>query len=123
MSTINPNRPTDVAEFITDLEAGQFEAMLSVALSQTAAAVVDHSDKTKPRKGKVTITFDMEVIPGTHQVRIGHTLKYTKPTMIGKSTDEAQGASVLYVGPHGSLSLAQQPLPGMGRQDTIPGTR
>lgn len=32
---------TDVSEFITDLDGGQFERMLSVALSQSAAAAVD----------------------------------------------------------------------------------
>ena len=32
---------TDVAEFISDLDGGQFERMLSIALSQSAAATVD----------------------------------------------------------------------------------
>lgn len=31
---------TDVAEFITDLDGGTLEHMLSIALSQTAAAVI-----------------------------------------------------------------------------------
>lgn len=44
---------TDVAEFITDLDGGQFERLLSIALSQTAAAVVDHD-----KKGAVTINVE-----------------------------------------------------------------
>lgn len=43
---------TDVAEFITDLDGGQFERLLSIALSQTAAAVVDNG-----KKGEVKVTF------------------------------------------------------------------
>lgn len=45
MST-TANRPasaaTDVPEFITDLDGGMFERILSQALSETAAAAVDH---------------------------------------------------------------------------------
>ncbi len=65
---------TDMAEFITDLDGGQFEVMLSTALSRVAAAVVDHE-----RKGKVTVTFEVLKIPGTHQVRIVHGVSLPTP--------------------------------------------
>lgn len=96
---------TDVAEFITDLDGGQFERLLSIALSQTAAAVVDNG-----KKGEVKVTFQIERIPGTHQVRVGHALKFTKPTSMGRSMEETDGATVLYVGKFGALSLAQPDL-------------
>lgn len=96
---------TDVAEFITDLDGGQFERLLSIALSQTAAAVVDHD-----KKGAVTIKLQIERIEGTHQVRIAHTLTFTKPTSMGKSSEETDGATVLHVGKFGALSLAQPSL-------------
>jgi hypothetical protein len=96
---------TDVAEFITDLDGGQFERLLSIALSQTAAAVVDND-----KKGEVVIKLVIERIDGTHQVRIGHTLKFTKPTSMGKSSEDTGGASVLHVGKYGALSLAQPSL-------------
>lgn len=109
---------TDVGEFLTDLDAGQFDAMLSVALSKTAAAVVDKEKK----KGKVTITLDFEAIKGTHQVRVAHTVKYIAPTMSGKSSEEAGGATVLHVGRNGRLSLAQPELFGEeSRQTRIDG--
>lgn len=108
---------TDVAEFVTDLDGGQFDHLLSVALSEVAAAVVD-----REKKGKVKIEFEFERIAGTHQVRIGHTIKFEKPTTTGKVAEEASGATVLHVGRYGRLSLAQQPLPGMeAKQDRIPG--
>ena len=96
---------TDVAEFITDLDGGQFERLLSIALSQTAAAVVDNG-----KKGEVKVTFQVERIPGTHQVRVGHVLKFTKPTSMGRSMEETDGATVLHVGKFGALSLAQPSL-------------
>lgn len=102
---------TDVAEFITDLDGGTFEHMLSTALSQTAAAVVDFD-----KKGQVAITLDMERIAGTHQVRLSHKLKFTKPTGLGKVSEEADGATVLHVGKYGALSLAQPSLLDNERQ-------
>lgn len=96
---------TDVGEFITDLDGGTFEHMLSVALSQTAAACVDFD-----KKGAVEIKLSFERIAGTHQVRIGHTLKFKKPTGLGSVVEQAEGASVLHVGKYGALSLAQQSL-------------
>jgi hypothetical protein len=84
---------TDVSEFVTDIDGGQFEHMLSIALSEVAAAVVD-----REKKGQVEIKLEFERIAGTHQVRIGHTLKFTKPTTTGKVSEHATGASVLHVG-------------------------
>lgn len=108
---------TDVGEFVTDLDGGQFEHMLSIALSEVAAAVVD-----REKRGKLKITFEMERIAGTHQVRVGHTVSFEKPTSTGKVAEEASGATVLHVGKYGRLSLAQQALPGMeAKQDRIPG--
>lgn len=96
---------TDVTEFIGDLSAGTIERALSVALSKTAAAVVD-CDK----KGKVTLSFELERIAGTHQVRVGHTLQFAHPTMTGKVSEETNGADVMHVGRYGALSLAQPSL-------------
>lgn len=58
---------TDVGEFISDLDGGMFDRLLSVALSQVAASVVD-----REKKGKVRIDLAFEHIKGTHQVRLAH---------------------------------------------------
>jgi hypothetical protein len=114
--TTNPNRPsaaaTDVAEFVTDLDGGQFEVMLSTALSRVAAAVIDYE-----RKGKVSVTFDISKIAGTHQVRIAHGVKFSNPTSMGMQSEEIETATVLHVGKGGALSLAQAPL--FGKQTEI----
>ena len=101
----HPGAHTDVEAFVTDLEGGQFANMLSVALSQTAAAVVDRG-----KKGKVVVEFEIDDIPGTHQVRVEHYIKFTQPTERGKLIKDSSGATVLYVGKGGKLSLAQQQL-------------
>ena len=95
----------DVGELVTDLEAGMFERSLSVAMSQTALSVMLHG-----KKGKVSIEFEIDNIPGTSQVRVGHTIKYARPTASGKSSEEVNGATVLHVGKGGRLSLSQADL-------------
>lgn len=97
---------TDVGELITDLDAGQFDAALSVALSQVAAAVVDHRD----RKGKVRVDMLFEHIAGTSQVRLEHTVRFERPTIQGKASEETTGATVLHVSKGGRLSLSQPDL-------------
>ena len=106
---------TDVAEIVTELDGGQFERQLSIALSVVAAKVVDFD-----KKGRVTIELDIEKIAGTFQVRVGHKLKFTHPTGTGKASEETGGATVLHVGKYGKLSIAQQPLDLGGQQQRIP---
>lgn len=118
----NPsNRPvsaaTDVPEFITDLDGGVFERILSQALSEVAAASVDHG-----RVGEVSIKFKLERIQGTHQIRLQHDVKFKKPTSMGSASEETSGATVLHVGKYGRLSLAQPSLLDEQRQSSIAGT-
>lgn len=114
---IHPGAHTDVEEFVTDLEGGAFAIRLSVALSQTAAAVVDRG-----KKGKVVVEFEIDPIAGTQQVRIEDYIKFTQPTERGKLIEDCGGASVLHVGKGGKLSLSQAPLfPDETRQQRVPG--
>lgn len=101
----------DVSEFITDLDGGQFELIVSKALSEVAAAVVDHA-----KNGEVSIKLKIEKIPGTQQVRLQHGVKFLKPTSMGKAGEETSGATVLFVGKYGALSLAQPSLLEQERQ-------
>lgn len=101
---------TDVSAFITDLDGGQFDRMLSVALGQVAAGVVDNN-----KVGEVAVKFTIERIPGTHQVNVKHQLKFVKPTMDGKASEEATRKTVMHVGKNGVMSLIPE------TQTTIPG--
>jgi len=121
MHTVDTTRAaTDVPEMLSDLDGGQLEHLLSIAVSETAAAVVD-----REKKGSVSLTLHFEHIPGTSQVRVGHKVTFSKPTMTGRASEESEGATVLHVGKFGKLSLAQPSLlenERSPRQVRMPGT-
>ena len=94
---------TDVPQLIGELDAGQFERMVSIALSQCAASTVDNG-----KKSKVKIELDIEPIKGTHQVRLHHKLIFSRPTTTGKSSEEATTSTPLHVGKYGRLSLVPE---------------
>ena len=106
---------TNVGEVIAELDGGMFERMLSIALSQVSAAVIDHE-----KGGEVTVKFKLAKIAGTHQVRMSHDLKFVKPTSTGKTAEEVEGATVLHVGKYGALSLAQPSLLDKAKQSSFP---
>ena len=101
---------TDVSEFITDLDGGRFDSMLSIALGESAAAAVDHN-----KVAEVNIKLHLKRIPGTHQVTVKSTLKYARPTAAGKRSEEAACDTVMHVGKNGVMSLIPQ------NQTVIPG--
>ncbi len=94
---------TDVGDFIADLDGGNFDRKLSIALSQVAAAAVDND-----RAGEVSIKLTFKKIPGTTQVHCAHHLKFTKPTMDGKASEEEKRTTALHVGKFGKLSFAPE---------------
>jgi hypothetical protein len=94
---------TDVPQLISELDVGTLETAISIALSDTAASVIDHN-----KTGEVVLKFKIEKIDGTHQVRMEHLLKFTKPTASGKAGEETKGVTVLHVGKYGRLSIAPE---------------
>ena len=94
---------TDVAEFITDLDGGQFDRMLSIALSQVAAGTCDNDGK-----GEVSVKFSFTKVPGAAQVICSHALKFTRPTADGKASEEVTRKTALHVGKFGRLTLAPE---------------
>ncbi len=105
---------TDVNDFMSALDGGVFEQKLSVALSQVAAAAMDHD-----RKGEVTIKLVFERLEGTFQCRVNHELKFSKPTLDGKAGEEEKRATVLWVGQYGRLSVLP-PDVSRGGQKNLP---
>jgi len=96
---------TDVPEFLSDLDGGQFERLLGAVLSQVAAACVD-----REKQGEVSIALKIKPIKGTHQVEVLHKLAFTRPTETGKASEDSERITVLYVGKGGAMSLAQAQL-------------
>lgn len=105
MSTTNQttSAATSVSEFLEDLDGGVFDRKLSIALSQVAAACIDNE-----KAGEVNIKFAFKRIPGTSQVHCEHTLKFSKPTMDGKTSEEETRTTPLHVGKFGRLTLAPE---------------
>jgi hypothetical protein len=94
------SKPTDVTTLFNDLDAGIFVQRLSAALRDTALGVV-----TTGKKGKFTITLDLERIGDSSQVTCKHQVKYAKPTTKGRVLEEATTSTPLHVGTGGVLSL------------------
>jgi hypothetical protein len=94
------DRNTNVADMLSELDAGVFEQKLARALSDVAMGAV-----TTGKKGKVIITFDMAQIANSSQVNLSHSLKYIKPTGNGRVTEENTTATPMHVGAAGKLTL------------------
>ena len=109
----NTAAATDVPEFISDLDGGQLERALSVALSRVASHVVD-----REKAGKVVLSLSIQPIKGTHQIAVDADLSYSHPTLKGKTSESAESTTVLHVGRFGRISLAQPALTGMQGQLT-----
>lgn len=108
---------TDVAEFVTDLDGGQFDRMLSIALSQVAAGTCDNDGK-----GEVTVKFSFTKVPGAAQVICAHALKFTRPTADGKASEEVTRKTALHVGKFGRLTLAPENQIALFTRDGAPAT-
>lgn len=105
---MNQPAATDITTLFNDLDAGIFSARLSAALRDTALGVV-----TEGKKGKVTITLDLERSGESSQLLMKHQIKYTRPTAKGKAMEEATTSTPLHVGVGGVLSLFPHAQPGL----------
>lgn len=83
---------TDVSQFITDLDGGQFEADLGKILTAVGIAVADHG-----KKGKITIDLNLSRIGQSNQVNIKHKISYQRPTSRGDQSEKSGGETALYV--------------------------
>lgn len=96
----NNHRATDLPTFLNDLDGGVFADKVARALSDVAAGVVD-TDK----KGKLTLTFDIERIGNSYQVSIDHKLSFKVPTNRGNYSQEDTTKSALHVNTGGRLTV------------------
>lgn len=91
---------TDVNEFITDLDGGQLEQRLSHILSNVAGAVSDHHEK-----GEITLKLTLKPIGNGSQVDVQHNLKYTRPTSLGRQSEDYQSNTSMHIGTGGKMSF------------------
>lgn len=93
-------KPTDVSNFMGDLNAGIFEKQLGAVLSDVASGVVMNG-----KQGEVTIKLKIKQISDTQQVNISHAIDYKTPTAKGHRTELTEGATPMHVLKGGCISL------------------
>jgi len=90
-------------DIIGEFDAGIFEAKTSAALKMVAIGVIESG-----KKGSVTIVLDLDQIGDSHSVQVKHTLKFSKPTKNGKSTEENTTSTPMYVNKDGALTISPE---------------
>jgi len=70
-------------------------------LAQVALGVVESG-----KKGKLVITLDLDQIGDSAQLMVSHKVVATKPTLLGKLTEEEQTSTPLYTNTKGFLSVS-----------------
>lgn len=106
---------TSFVDVLTELDAGTFEQKISRAMADCASGVVDTG-----KAGKITITLDLKRVASSHQVTVKHAVKFVRPTINGKVTEENATETPLYVGARGRLTVTpdtQQEMFGGGKRD------
>lgn len=104
MSTQKPN--TNVNAFLEDLGGGKYHRQIGQILSEVAKAVVD-SDDQKKAKGKVILTLDISRVGNTAQVLISHDIKYDRPTISGRRSENSGDMTYMYANINGDMTLTQ----------------
>jgi hypothetical protein len=104
--------PTNLYRTLGELDGGVLEAQANHALSDVALAV-RAIDGTKV-KGKLTIQITVERAKGSGQLLVTHKLSLTKPTDTGRTSEEANGETLMYCSAKGALSVVPE---AQGRLD------
>jgi len=94
------SKPTEVNQFINDLDGGVFTERLSKILSDVAAGVMDHE-----RGGNVTISINMKRVDNTYQIKLDHKVTYKKPTARGDISENNTTATLMHVDVGGEMTL------------------
>lgn len=91
---------TQLTELLPELNAGIFQAQLEEAIKEVVTGVV-----ATDKQGGFTLSFKLKPIKGSAQLRMQHTLKYTRPTTNGSQVTDETTDTVLFANPRGQLSV------------------
>lgn len=103
---MQPERMTNIPDFLGELDAGVFENKIAAALNNVALGVLNNAGK-----GKVQITFDIERLNNSMEekrVSIKHKLSFVTPTPRGKTSEEDTTETPMYVNKGGKLTILQE---------------
>lgn len=96
------SKPT-LEETLGEFDAGIFSNKAMAALKMVALGAIENG-----KKGSVTLTFELDQIGDSSSVQVKHTLKYTKPTKRGKSSEEDATTTPMYVDKDGFLTISPE---------------
>ncbi len=85
-------QPKTILNTLEEFDAGVFANKLTRAAQQVALGVVEHN-----KAGEINVTLKVTRIGDGGQVKVDHKLKYTKPTMRGKSIEEDTTSTPMHV--------------------------
>lgn len=92
--------PTNVENFIGEVNAGVLAKQIGHALSDVAESVLSHEDK-----GEITLKIKMAPSKNASQVELDYTLDYKAPkAKKGFRSERTPGNTLMYVGNGGKLS-------------------
>lgn len=94
------SNPTDIGQFIGELNGGVFDEQVSLLLSTVSAAVIDHR-----KVGQVQLTFNIKQVGESHQVTVSHELKFKQPTARGAIIQNDLTDTIMHVGVGGKTTL------------------
>jgi hypothetical protein len=102
--------PTNVPDFMEELDGSNFQNKFANILSDVAMSVINQH-----RSGKVTLTFNLKQLGDSDQVIIDHKIEYRRPTAKGNIGEDDATQTPMYVNKGGRLTLfpddeEQQPL-------------
>lgn len=93
-------KPTNVENFIAEIDGGLVNKLLAHILSDVADSCLSHQDK-----GKVSITFEMKPAKRLDQIEIAYKLGYQAPKANGGDRREnTPGETLMYVSKGGKLT-------------------
>lgn len=91
---------TDISQMIGELNGGQVEQMLNIALSDAALNTLTHD-----KKSTVTLKIDLSRIGDSNQVSAVSTVSYKVPTKRGSRSEDYATDTPLYVGAGGKMTV------------------
>ena len=94
------SKPTEINQFLNDMDGGVFSERIGRILSEVAAGVMDNA-----KAGKVVLTFDIKRVEGTYQVAIDHDISYKRPTAHGAIQESNKTKTLMHVDVGGEMTL------------------
>ena len=92
----------DIWRTIAELDGGGVEALYRHAAVALAKAMRDLDTRTK---GRLTLDLSFEHTKGSGQLLVSSKVSCTRPTEKGKTSEEANAETLLYVHANGHLSV------------------